>query len=396
MRKQRGGTVLAKRGATSVVALALVLLGGCSPERETEQPMEPSAVVMAATATAVISGVEYTYGCPDWPCPVLPIVAQEIAFGRYFWLPLGTFAKPAIYLTVLKTPVLLRLETEDIKPPPPTDPYLTGPEEMLGAYGPPINQLVCENVALQLHSPDLGVWDFVSGSVGTLSMKETSGAWIYYGLPGTESLSEEDFQALLQGTYDVRSTFGNIAAYEATFKATMQRVTWQGIYQAEVEHSLVCGTSDYFDDDEDEEEEEPPPAPYLIGPVKVRGTRGPDLGLVCKNFDISLVSPDEGPWAYEEGEITLQYLHWGSDLNKWLPTGETSEIYLNAASWDQMLGGSLAVWPDDRDVLAYRVFINGIVSREGMSQLWTFPVEHSFLCLGPDFFDDKYEQVVKR
>jgi hypothetical protein len=358
--------------------------------------MEPSAVVMAATATAMISGVEYTYGCPDWPCPVLPIVAEQIAFGRYFWLPLGTFGRPAIYLTVLKTPVLLRLEKEDIKPSPPTDPYLTGPEEMLGAYGPPINQLVCENVALQLHSPDLGDWDFVSGSVGTLSMKESGGSWIHYGLPGTESVSAADFQEMLEGTYDVRSTFGNIAAYEATFKATMQRVTWQGIYEAEVEHSLVCGTSDYFEDDEDEEEE-PPPAPYLVGGVKVRGTRGPDLGLVCTNYDIALVSPDEGPWAYVNGEITLQNLRWGSDLKRWIPVGEEYDfMYLDATRWDQMLSSSIAVWPDDPEVLAYRVIINGEVSRQGISQLWTFPVEHSFLCLGPDFYDDKYEQVVKR
>jgi hypothetical protein len=343
--------------------------------------MEPSLDVMPATAVTVIGGIEYTYGCPDWPCPVLPIVTAEIESGRFFWLPAGTFAKPAIYLTALRTPVMLRRDTKDIKPEPPTDPYLTGPEELHGAYAPPINQLVCENVDLVLHVPDYGVWDFVSGSVRTLALAETSAGWGHYGLVNTESLSTVDFRDLLEGTYDVRSAYGNIAAYEATFVATMRRMVGDKTYEAEVEHSLICGTSDYFE----------PEAPYLTGPEKVLGWRGHDLGLICRNFEMDLVSPDGGVWNYVWGKVILDYLRWGEDLHTWIPTGKKTVRWMNTYAWNQMLADAYEIRPKDTKAVAYRVTVKGVVERQGMNREWSYPVQHSFLCLGPDFYDGYIE-----
>jgi hypothetical protein len=334
---------------------------------------------MAATATVTIDSREYTYGCPDWPCPVLPIVAEHIAIGYYFWLPAGTFAKPAIYLIALRTPVQLRLAP----PPPiiiePPAPYLTGPEKMLGAYAPPRNQLVCENVALQLNVPDKGPWDFVSASLRLVDMERTVLGLSRFGSPTTESLTNVNFIDLLEGTYDVRSSYGNIPAYEATFTANLSRRMGDRMYEATVEHTLLCATPD--------PPEPEPEAPYLTGPERVRGTRYPDRGLVCRNFDIDLVSPDEGPWAYKEGELTVEYLRWGSDLAIWIPTGFTSEWYMEARSWDAMLDDAYEIWPEDRKAVAYRVTIEGSVFRTGIDREWVFPVEHSFLCLGPDFYD---------
>jgi hypothetical protein len=136
--------------------------------------IEPTSAALntapPSTALVTLGGVQYEYGCPDFPCPVLSIVTDQINAGNWFWMPPGTFNTPAIYLVVLRTPVKLRTPQPPIVKPPiitptPVNPSLSGPTDLLGQILPPVNQVSCGNFKLTLTSPDGGPWEFVTGNI---------------------------------------------------------------------------------------------------------------------------------------------------------------------------------------------------------------------------------------
>lgn len=370
-------------------ALMLLLLGACGPD-ETSNPevLAPNADMVngqPATATAVIDGKEYTYGCPDFPCPVLSIVTEQIDAGKYFWTaPVG--GMPTIYLYVLQTPVKLHIVTQDgdIMPPEvePVPPAINGPAEMLGAFLPPINQLVCQGVALNLVSPDNGPWDFVRGQLVLGYMDDSGEGYAESGVTTVVPLGERNWNDLLAGVYAMYPPVPGTPAYHVNFSATLRRVVGEKTYEFPVEHDMMCGSEEYF-------APKPPPDPSLTGPEYVKGTRLHDRGLVCNEFALQLVAPDEGEWYYESGEMVLEYMRWGADLHRLVPTGRTTVRTMGSDMWDQLLNGNYFLKPglDNANALAYRVTVHGIVSRDYRDREWTATVGHSFMCVGPDLYD---------
>lgn len=148
--------------------------------------LEPVSVASPNPANAIVSvdGAQYEIGCPDYPCPVSPLVLQHIADKRYFWLPPGTFTWPAIYLYILKVPVQLRPVTQPtvVRTPtaPPPEPDLIGPGELIGEPSGANALVVCSNVPLSLNIPDAGTWDFVSGDIEYeyVTWNAASASWV--------------------------------------------------------------------------------------------------------------------------------------------------------------------------------------------------------------------------
>lgn len=363
------------RRVTGFPMMLLLVLSACSRDAKVEDPAGPEMAVAPAVATVVLNDVTYEYGCPDFPCPVMPIVTEHINKGLYFWMEPGTFHHEAIYLYVLRTPVMMRRVT--ILPPPDTGslklpPFLTGPEAMTGAWMAPLDQLACTGVKLTLNSPDGREWNFVSG--------ERILAFRYYGngqpglaAPMITPVFATDWDHLVAGHYGVYPGYGT-PPYDATFNITVRNVVEGVVEEHVVSHTFACN----------EPEGPAPPAPYLTGPEVVTGDMLPDVGLVCSDFELTLVSPDGGEWYYDEGEIFLEYLRWGPDLKKWIPTGETSTIAMTPEIWDRVLNGTYAIMPANRSAHAYRVTFSGGVERDVQGREYYHEVGHKMLCVSSE------------
>lgn len=375
------------RMTTGAAALAVLLLGACGPEEASREALlEPAAdmaMTPASTATAVIEGRTYTYGCPDFPCPVLDIVTDHINRGLFFWMT-PVEGRPRIYLPVLRTPVLLTLFTkpDTIFPPivvEPEAPSLDGPTELRGDFVPPVNQLVCRDFTLELISPDLGPWRFVRGEMMLDYMKDSYEGWIPSGYTSLMPFGEDAWSQLLNGDYAIYSPFPSPPAYGVHFSVLVQRTVGDHPFEYTVEHEMMCGTDEYY-------EPKPPPEPRLTGPEMVKGKKYPDLGIVCRNFTLELRSEDEGQWDFVAGDMRLEYLKWRHDLRRWVPTGETTTRTLGPDMWWQLLHGTYVLKPANRHAMAYITTVSATVERMYRGQEWSFPVQHTFTCAGPEYY----------
>ena len=299
------------RMTTGAAALAVLLLGACGPEATSRggllEPAADMATQPASTATATIDGKEYTYGCPNFPCPVLELVTEHIERGLFFWLtPIG--GQERIYLYVLTWPVVMTPVEKDPLPPiviEPDAPSLTGPVELHGRFYPPMNVLVCRDFTLELISPDGGLWSFMRGEMTFEYMKDSEAGWIASGETALVPFGAGVWSQLLSGEYVMLSTVAFPPAYDVHFNVLLQRKVGDQSFEYTVEHELMCGSEEYY-------EPEPPPEARLTGPEMVKGRKYPDLypdlGIVCKNFDLELNCEGEAEWAYAGGQMVLENL----------------------------------------------------------------------------------------
>jgi hypothetical protein len=350
--------------------MLLAILAGCSQDANNAvDPMATDLMPTHATEWIAIQGQSYEYGCPTYPCPVNDLVKSHIDMGRWFWLPDGLFGKPAIYLTVLQTPVQLRMKTVDPPPPPPflkLDPGLTGPTSMLGVRMEPLGQLACMKVQLAIVSPDGRSWEFVSGQ------RELA-----YEGGGTQvvPLFRSDWDQLTAGMYGIYPGYGT-PPYDATFSV---KVRTSDMDEHVLDHAMAC-----LDAEEPEPED-----PWLTGPENWKGRLLPDMGLVCRDFETELISPDGGPWAFRDGQLLLEYLRWGPDLQAWVKMGSTTTYTLDPGDWDALLEGDYMIKPKMSSV-AYHATFTATVGREVGVASVDRPVKHRMTCVGPDMWDMLY------
>jgi hypothetical protein len=360
------------------LVLLLVAAAACSGDRETvfDPTIGASADLLPNTATVVIGGVEYEYGCPDFPCPVTAIVTQHINSGQWFWLPDGTFTHRAIYLTILRVPVQMKVvpDEEEINPPPtptPKQPYLDGPTEVLGRILPTINQLTCGEFDLDLISPDGGSWDFVSGTITYqyVTFNPTTQEWEPTGQSSNVPFGAEAWANLLAGTYRLYPPFPNLEYY-ALFTAKLKR----GTTTVQVTHELLCHK---------DVPPAPPPAPSLDGPTQILGKRPPPVkNLICTGVELELISPDQGPWDFVSGSQVLEFYAWDPVKRMFVSTGNSTTTPLDSDDWDDLLDGEYTTDPIIFTGPYFATF--NITLERGPFQ---HTVSHRLACGGEDFLD---------
>jgi hypothetical protein len=192
---------------------------------------------------------------------------------------------------------------------------------------------------------------------------------------------------MLAGSYAIYSPFPSPPAYEVYFDVLLERMVGDRRYEVTVGHEMMCGSAEYY-------EPKPPPEAWLTGPEMVHGRKYPDLypdlGIVCKNFTLDLQYEDEAEaqdaWSYLNGHIVLEYLRWSHDRKLWVPTGETTTRTLGPDMWWQLLHGKYVVKPADRFAMAYRTTVSATVERTYHGQDWSVPVQHTFMCAGPEYY----------
>ncbi len=372
----------------SVVLLLALLPAACSRDAWSgEDPTSPAMSLAPGANTVVISGVTYEYGCPDFPCPAMPIVTEHINKGRFMWMPSSPASRPTIYLYVLRLPVQLRLPTppphEDTLPSLKLAPYLTGPEAMTGSWMAPDDQLSCLRVHLTLNSPDGRDWDFVSGE-RVLNF----GSW-YDGermtsMPAMRTpIARTEWGFLMDGSYGIYPGYGS-PPYDAVFTATVR--TYAGGTEAHVVSATVrCN----------EPEVPAPPAPSLVGDDLVKGKWTGflwNLQLVCRDVNFDLIVPDEMPWYYDAGSITFDYLRY--DHGHWDTLHKTTVATMNSSTWQSVLSGNYDSYPLFRNLWlpydAYRVTVGGTVERTVHHREFQNEVEHTFVCVAPDLWNYRH------
>lgn len=363
----------------SLVLLLVAAAAACSGD--TDPVFDPSsgasATLVANTARTIIDGIEYEYGCPDFPCPVAQIVTDHINARLWFWLPDGTFTNPAIYLTVLRTPVQMKVvpDEEEINPPPPPpapkQPWLDGPTEVLGQILPPINQLTCGGFDLDLISPDGGTWEFVSGTIRYqyVTFNASTQEWEVTGAASNTPLGATAWSELLAGTYRLYPPFPNLEYY-AIFTVNLKR----GTATAQVTHELLCHKN---------LPPAPPPAPSLDGPTQYVGSRiQPVRNLVCRNVELELISPDQGSWDFVSGTQKLEFYAWDPVKRMFVSTGNFATTALSTTAWSQLLGGTYTLDPVVFTGPYYATF-TVTVSRGAFQHTLT----HTAACGGTDFLE---------
>jgi len=361
------------------LVLLLVAAAACSGDRGPvfEPASGASATILPNTARTTIDGIDYEYGCPDFPCPVTALVTQHINAGLWFWLPDGTFTHRAIYLMVLRAPVQMKIvpDEEEINPPPPpptpTQPSLEGPTEVLGQILPPINQLTCGGFDLDLISPDGGSWDFVTGTITYqyVTFNATTQEWEETGASSNVPFGADAWQRLLAGTYRLYPPFPN-TEYYARFTANLRR----GTTTVQVTHELLC---------HQDLPPAPPPAPSLDGPTTIVGTRiQPVRNLVCTGVELELISPDQGPWDFVSGNEVLEFYAWDPVKRMFVSTGNSATTPLDSDDWDDLLGGTYVL---DPVVFTGPYFATFNVTLERGAFQHT--VSHTLACGGSDFLD---------
>jgi len=359
------------------LAISMLVLAACSDAPAMTEPVAANSVPSGAmTATTVINGVTYEYGCPDFPCPITQIVVDHIENHLWFWMPPGTFAKPTIYLYILKTPVQLRqvapttvIEPPVIQPPPPP-PTLTGPTIVVGKVFGPLSQITCDHFSLSLVSPDGGPWDFVTGQV-TYEYGSVDSYTAVFTPNGNSSVVGFNWAAwnqLLAGTYTLYPPFPN-TEYRAHFKANLER----GTNTATVEHTFVCRKAP----------PPAPPAPTLSGPTGILGQRASKTSpFVCSNVLFTLVSPDGGPWTFVSGLRKIEFYMFDMIQNKWVLNGNSQTASVTSTGWQQLLAGTYAINPGVPSG-PYKATFTITLARSPFQHTLT----HSVDCGGPDFFD---------
>lgn len=372
-----------KRGALTFAALLLVA-GACGPDaKESEDPMglDANMDVLPATATVVIDGTEWTYGCPDFPCPVMPIVAEHIGNKQFFWMPEGTYPNPTIYLYVLHTPVPLRkvAKNGDVKPPPPVPlpPILDGPATLRGRHMPPINQLVCQKAWVIIGYKDLLKWDYVDGTMVLTELKrDMGGGWVPGGMQQTIPLGAKNWDDLQNMRFAIYTPWPAGEAVQAEFAFNLRHTNEDTTYNHTLTHTLVCGSDSYFEPTE-------PPAPVLTGPTKVKAKREM-FNVVCRKVDLALLVPDGAPWDFVEG--TMKYEFYNRKHGKWNEVGWPWAFPLTANDWNRFFTGDYVFRSMYINADGFRVTIKADLAREYYGVEWLKPVEHSFFCVAPDFY----------
>lgn len=338
--------------------------------------LEPVSVASPNPANAIVSvdGAQYEIGCPDYPCPVSPLVLQHIADKRYFWLPPGTFTWPAIYLYILKVPVQLRPVTQPtvVRTPtaPPPEPDLIGPGELIGEPSGANALVVCSNVPLSLNIPDAGTWDFVSGDIEYeyVTWNAASASWVSTGQVDEVPFGNVAWSEMLAGTFQLMPPKGNMD-YNATFVVRLQR----GTYKVTVSHTLLCARQSVTLAE--------PPAPSLTGPTDYRGTRdNPERSLVCTAIGVTLISPDGGPWDFVAGSRTLEFVAYDPLARSFILSGVTQTDALSPSDWQSLLAGTYVVDLQARTAPFYMTFT--VTVERGSYQ---HTISHRAVCGGPDF-----------
>lgn len=312
---------------------AVLLAAACGDGQDV---LEPQAADLQnnppTTATIAIQGVVWEYGCPDFPCPVLPIVQQHINAGHWFWMPQSQTSRPSIYLPALRVVVPLRThkETPIIDPPiinPPPTPALSGPAKITGRILPPVDQVVCSGFKLNLTNGSQ--WQFSTGTI-TYQYVEFNPAtqqWEPTGLTSVVPFGASAWAAMLNGSYGLYPPFGNME-YNAIITANLV----SGTFKATVDHTFLCHLPP----------PPAPPAPTLDGPDHVFG--GMNWPNVQCPVQLTLDSPDQGPWTFVSGRETIHFLKWDFQLDNHVRTGQNVSKDLSGSDWDQLLnGGYLAV-----------------------------------------------------
>jgi hypothetical protein len=365
------------RGATGpALAVLVALMAGCGPDADTNavDPLATDLTPVGMVEKVVIGGVEYAYGCPDFPCPVLDMVKSHVDAGWWMWMPQGAYEQPTIYLYRLSTGIRLRVPVKEADPPPPflkIDPVLEGPETMMGTRLPD-GQLACLQVGLKIVSADGRPWKFLSGE-RLLTFDDESTL--------RTGLFKPDWGYLDGDLYGIYPGPGLKGGYDARF---LIRVLGEDGRDKALYHSMRC------EDPNPPEPPVPPPPPQLTGPEVVRGERLPDKGLVCRDFELEVVSPDEGPWDFVSGRSILTYLRWGWDRQEWIKLDRKRTIKpLGPDKWYQLLHGNYMTVPTEFSTTYYAVF-EALVRREVGETVYDHEIEHRFVCVGPDLWDRLY------
>lgn len=358
----------------SMFILPLLVAAACGEEaQDILDPIASNALVPTTTAVVIVDGGQYTIGCPNFPCPVTPLVLEHIANGKYFWLPSGTFPKPTIYLFVLKVPVQLdAVPTPTIVTPPtsPPAPELTGPAIVQGYPLGAMAQVVCSNIPYALNAPDQGPWDFVNGEIylDYVTWNATQNQWVSTGQSSIIPFSSVAWGQMLGGTFRTIAAIGN-RDYYATVSATLKR----GSFQTTVSHKLLCSRQG------------PPavipPAPSIDGETEYHGTRtSPTSGnLVCSAIGVTLTSPDNGPWSFVSGERFLEFTKFNGQT--FVLNGVTRTDPFSAADWQDLLDGTYVI---DLQMSAPPYFFTfNVILERGQYQ---HTVTHRAVCGGPDYY----------
>jgi hypothetical protein len=355
----------------------LVLLAACGQDAETVfEPQSASLVNLpSSTARMWIDETEYEYGCPTFPCPVSPLVKQQVDAGNWFILPSGQGPTkgPVIYLYALRTPIQLRRPAEGPIDPPiiqPIKPQLSGPAAVLAKRLAISGQLTCSPVKLNLYAPDGGTWDFVSGDIKSTHVKydQNSNSWVNTSPTVTETwtLVMQQWNQILAGTW----TFF-VKKADQEFRAVVTVTLARGNVQHTLTHTVLCHMAP----------PPPPPAPELSGPQTIFGRRPqPVLQLVCPDVDLDLYAPDGGSWSFQSGSRSLAIYNWDSVKKLFVASGQVINSSLSSGDWAGLLAGTYDVDPvifTGPYLATFTVTVNRGV--------WVHTVSHTVACGGDDF-----------
>jgi hypothetical protein len=368
----------------TILIVPLLILAACGDDAaDVLDPVTSNALVASPTAVVTVDGDQYRIGCPDFPCPVLPVVLNQIAQGNWVWVPAGTFAKPAIYLYALETAVKLSQVTPPtivLPPQTPANPELTGPSVVQGYPFGGMAQIMCGNVPYSLNVPDQGSWDFDSGEVyyEYVRWDASQAAWVKTGQTSFVPLTGAAWSQVVAGRFMLLAPMGG-RAYYATVSAELLR----GTHRTTVSHRLLCAG----------QIPTPaiPPAPSLDGPVEYTGTRpSPAIGnLVCSLIGVALTSPDNGPWDFVSGDRFIEFMRFDSPTKSFVLNGQTRTDALSQADWQSLLNGTYAIDLQTRTGPYFFSFT--VLVERGQYQ---HTLTHRAVCGGADYYGYKHPPVV--
>ena len=200
------------------------------------------------------------------------------------------------------------------------------------------------------------------------------GTWVTNGTAWTVPLYGTDWEHLVAGYYGVYPGYGT-SPYEAMFTVTVRS---EDLETRTLSHGMMC---------EDAVPPEPP-APTLTGPEVVKGTLMPDRGLVCSGFELTLVSPDEGPWDFLSGTYVMDPVRWSGDAGKWISLGKQSVHTLNADDWYNAQQGAHKLESKNNFTAYYTTFFTSVRRAVG-SYVYDHQLSHKLLCVAPEYYPAK-------